>query len=353
MGTRASDWRRSTDDTIEYRGHRLIADRVFFTLPEDLLKAADDAIVGPQRLVSGIEIALSRVCGDHSQHVGFCNAVPIAYPYLRRRAATSVVLDDAAHKLLARQILNAREKLQTAERRLKRHFNIAKAYAGWLLTQPTYVEEQDNLLREFHHDVSQWGLPNLARQTTSIAGSELPISPVPAPHVYVHRFEAFYLRWRLSGLAAPNLPLPIPPQTPAPAAILAAGPMNDVGALFYLPDTYPVPSRDELRVMLEDALHGVQEGVEHLAGWINLIRGGNTAKNAITRFGRILEIQHYCRILEERHSDHIKRRQGHLERAIAKFLKVSADTVHKDLLLIRQRLGKAWMSRGNNVAPPS
>src|SRR5262245_29560484 len=41
--------------------------------------------------------------------------------------------------------------------------------------------------------------------------------------------------------------------------------------------------------MLEDALHGAQEGVEHLAGWIKLIRTGNTAKNAITRFARILD----------------------------------------------------------------
>ena len=205
MGPRALDWRRSTDVPIEYRGHELVADRVFFALPEDLLKAIDDAIVQQHKLASGIEAALSRVCGDHSQHVGFCNAVPIAYPYLRRRAATSIVLDDAAHKWLTRQILDAREKLQTAERRLKRHFNIAKAYAGWLLTQPTYVEEQDNLLREFHQEVRQWGLPNLARQTTSSAVFELPISRVPAPNVYVHRFEAFYLRWRLSGLVQSEL----------------------------------------------------------------------------------------------------------------------------------------------------
>src|SRR5262245_58390625 len=102
MESQASVWRRSMDVPNEYRGHDLVVDRVFFVLPEGLLKALDDAIAEPHKLASGIEIALSRICGDLSQHVGFGNALPIVYPYLRRRPVTSIVLDEAAHEFLIR-----------------------------------------------------------------------------------------------------------------------------------------------------------------------------------------------------------------------------------------------------------
>jgi len=349
-GPKMAAWLRGTDLPSEYREHELVSNQIFLTLPEGLLDAIDKAIDGPNKLADGIELKLSRICGDHTQHVGFRNAAPIVYQYLRRQAAANISLNESALKFLSHQgIADAQSKLQTAERVLRRHFAIAKSYAGWLLTHPPYVEEQDTLVRAHRQEIAQRGTPNLGRPVTAKVPSEIQVTPAPALQRHVAKFEAFYLRWRLSGLAAPNLPLPIPPQTPAPAAIFTAGPMNEVGALFYLPDTYPVPSRDELRAMIEDALHGGQEGVEHLSGWIKMIRGGNTAKNAITRFGRILEIQHYSRILEERHSDQIKRQQGRLERAIAKFLKVSTETVHKDFLFIRKRLGNEWMRRANNT----
>jgi hypothetical protein len=346
----ATDWLRRTDVPDEYQGHELIRDRVFLTLPAELLEALDDELAQTETLASGIELALSRICRDHSSQVGFSDSVPISYPYLRR---PSNGLNAGAHKLLLNQLPgDVGARLRTAERRLRRHFGIAKSYAGWLLTNRQYIDEQDNLLRASRNEIVQWGLPNLARPTASKAPADVPIIPAPALHAHVSRFEEFYLRWRLSGLAAANLPVPIPPQSPAPAAILAAGPMVDVGAVFYLPDTYPVLSRDELRAMLEDSLRGTSDSAPHLAEWTRLIRSDNSAKNAMDRFGKILEVQHYCRILQERHSETIKRRQGKLELALSKFLKVSDATIHNDLILVRKRLGADWMRRGNHVTTP-
>ena len=80
------------------------------------------------------------------------------------------------------------------------------------------------------------------------------------------------------------------------------------------------------------------------------MRGSNPAKNKIPRFGRVFELQHYCRILHERHAQAIHRRLGDLEFALASFMGVSPETIHRDLLFIRDRLGEDWMSRGNNSA---
>ena len=165
---------------------------------------------------------------------------------------------------------------------------------------------------------------------------------------YVERLQAFCLRWRLSSLAAPNLPVPLQPQMPAPSLLSVTGQMNAVGATYYLPDTFPLPSREELRSMMEESLRGA-DTPDHLASWMSLVRGENRAKNQIVRFGRLFEIQHYARILQERQPAIMHRRLGALERAFATFFDVSIDAIHLDLQVVRQRLGDQWILRGNNV----
>jgi len=124
--------------------------------------------------------------------------------------------------------------------------------------------------------------------------------------------------------------------------------MSDVGASLYSPDIFPVPTREVLRNMMEESLRGSQSP-EHLASWNKLVGSKNVAKNQIARLGRIFELQHYCRILQERYPEAIRRRQGALERALAIFMDVSSETVHRDLQFIRRRLGAGWTSRANNM----
>lgn len=349
----ASPWIRSTSIPDQYRTHELVQNRVFFTLPQGLLthlaaELGDDAF-DPE--VQVLEFALSQICGDHTQHVGFWRNAPVVYPFLRRRPLTDTRLGEATLRELGwdMTVAQANSSLKLAESRTLKYFQVAQGYAGWLMTNSTFIEEHDNLLRAFPEEVHDFGLPGLARLVADGVSKQLKLQALSAASQYYERFEAFCMRWRLSGLAAPNLPMPLQPQTPVPVPLMALGPMKNVGALFYLPDTYPVPGRDELRNMMEDALRGA-ESPEHLAGWTKLVRSKNPAKNQIVRFGRIFELQHYCRILQERYPDAIRRQKGDLEHALATFMNVSADTTHQDLLLVRRRLGRDWMLRGNNFA---
>jgi hypothetical protein len=111
------------------------------------------------------------------------------------------------------------------------------------------------------------------------------------------RFVEFFCRWRLQGLAAPYLPIPLRP--------ILAGRMPHVvlqrhlqtGGLFVVPDTFPVPSRDEFRGRLDDALHSTPP--DHLADCIRVLAARNEGlacfdqitKHVLNGFAAYLEQQ--------------------------------------------------------------
>ena len=342
----------SPDISEKYCRHLLVKDRVFFTLPADFLCQLflGSGATAFDSLVKDMELDLSSVMGDHTHTVGFWRNKPVVYGYLRQRKLTDMRLDAATLQKLGWELTveKANANLQTAESRLSRMSEVAQGYAGWLTTNLVFIQEQDDLLRQFASQVNQWGIPSLTGPPRLAVPEE--VTPAePALTTCCEKFQEFCIRWRLAGLAAPNLPLPLQPQTPTLGLALMTGPLMEIGSVFYLPDTYPVPSRDELRDILEDSLRG-SGTASHLSEWTELVRGSNPAKNKIPRFGRVFELQHYCRILHERHAQAIHRRLGDLEFALASFMGVSPETIHRDLLFIRDRLGEDWMSRGNNSA---
>ena len=118
--------------------------------------------------------------------------------------------------------------------------------------------------------------------------------------------------------------------------------LNCAGGIFFIPDTFPVPSRDQFRRLLEDSLRS-DKGPEHLADWTRMVRRSNAAKREIARYARIFELQHYWRVLFQRHRKALDRNEGNVKKAVASFLNVDSQVVHRDLLLIRQRLGPDWI----------
>jgi hypothetical protein len=108
--------------------------------------------------------------------------------------------------------------------------------------------------------------------------------------------------------------------------------------IFVVPDTFPVPSRDSLRGMLDDALHG-SSSPEHLKEWGDVIASDNPAKQTIIRFAWLLELQHYWRILQHRHERALYRKATVLKKILAAFFATSQRTIHLDLSEIRRRLG--------------
>jgi hypothetical protein len=117
--------------------------------------------------------------------------------------------------------------------------------------------------------------------------------------------------------------------------------MRHGGTTFYLPDILPIPSRDEFRNILEEALRR-RTTADHLAEWIRIVSSGNPARNQIHRYSRIFEIQHYMRAIYARHSQAMYRKQSSLDVALASFLGVNEATIKNDLRHIGRRLGRDW-----------
>lgn len=116
------------------------------------------------------------------------------------------------------------------------------------------------------------------------------------------------------------------------------------GGVFYLPDTAPVPSRDQLRGMLEHVLHP-SERPDHLSEWLEIVRAGNSARNQLDPFARRFEIQHYWRLLRQRHESALEGNIGRIERALSEFFEISEPAVHADFVDIRRRLRDDWLER--------
>jgi hypothetical protein len=120
--------------------------------------------------------------------------------------------------------------------------------------------------------------------------------------------------------------------------------LNQSRGHFFLPDTMPIPSRDSLRGALTDARRLAGEE-KHLHEWLGISHSSATARNRMDRFSRLFEIQHYWRILRQRHAAAIRGNAGRAETAIGQFLGLSAESIHRDLGEIRSRLGKDWPDR--------
>ncbi len=182
------------------------------------------------------------------------------------------------------------------------------------MTNAAFLAEQQELLDKWKDELVQYGIPQMGPVVRDV--SKLPVDVAARPGTlddFVQGFEGFFVRWRLQGMAAPFLPQPLPPQMPVPLLEHILGHMRHGGQTFYLPDTYPVPSRDELREIMEIALRG-HEAPEHLAEWMQIVHSSNPARTPLKRFARLLGVQHYWRAIFDRHGNALRRTEARWQR---------------------------------------
>jgi hypothetical protein len=63
-------------------------------------------------------------------------------------------------------------------------------------------------------------------------------------------------------------------------------------------------------------------------------------------FARRFEIQHYWRLLRQRHTSALEGNTSRIETALSEFFGISEQSIHADLIEIRRRLGTEWLERG-------
>ena len=345
-------WNAATNNLTlpdDCRDHPFVLDRYFYTLPSKVIELVVES-VGGERFDNGLldlERRLSAINGDHTCNVGFWHETAIPYRELR-----SLPIPDFADELIhaagmtPAQVDHALQAYQNRDLPLLESFS--KSYCGWLMTNRTFLDEHDALLARHAETVSRWG----TQHATYLLPADYRVNLLPGsdPHEdplwaeFVKDASPFLVRWRLSGLAGPYLPAPAKPFFAGTFPISVVQQLAECGGVFFLPDTMPIPSRDQLRGMLDDALHR-RENVEHVAKWLDIVRSDNVAKNKMTPFMRYFELQHYWRFLNRRHASAIYRKTGKLEEAFGRVFEVSPRKIHLDMIEIRKRLGSDWLDR--------
>jgi len=130
----------------------------------------------------------------------------------------------------------------------------ARGYLGCLLTRAQFLDEHDALIREHESVIARWGTASFGSPAAPVGFDVATQSEQTRFRNPDARFVEFLTRWRLQGLAAPYLPVPLQPHFAGRLPDLMLRRYSEIGGLFVVPDTFPVPSRDEFRGMLDEAL---------------------------------------------------------------------------------------------------
>lgn len=326
-----------------YRCHPLVrGQQHYYSVPEQLLSSVCRPQAGESFSVDDglldMEIELSRLAGGDGTIVGYWDDLPIECNLLQPTLLRQETLEQLGY-LSAEQMT---EILRDFNERQESFVQIACGYAGWLTTNPEFVQELNELVSQYECQIRWWG--------TAMVGLPIPSSQPaglfnPTSEVCWQEYDAavveFCVRWRLRGLAGPRIPVPMMPMVSRRIPLTMIAQFERAGGMIHWPDTYPVFSRDELRELLVEVLQS-SESTEHLAGWRRIIAVTNRAKNQIATLARRFRLQHYWRLLRERYPQAFRRRLNRVERAFGEFFGVEERTICDDRRAIEKRLGRAW-----------
>lgn len=309
--------------------HPLIREICFYTLPTQILASIEKNVKGWSLDHESwlLEKELGAICGDHSTQVGFNDGQSIEYHLLRGPDAFRLNLEQI--KSMNWEGMNDAKIaafVRDFDGRRKWYHTSARGYAGWLNCNPEFCRERDAAIGKEYRVVSL--APSLS---ANASGGSLPIS-----------LQSFLVRWRLMGMAGPRLPVPMQPMMGGEFPVSILPQLMDAGGVFNIPDTCPLPSRDELREMLQDAIRGRTS--DHLDEWYRVIATANSAKTEISRYARLLELQHYWELIQVRHEDRVHRRLKALRRVIGEFLGASLASIEGDLRFLRGKLGSNFVA---------
>jgi hypothetical protein len=351
LGVLAMDPRlQHTSVPLIHRNHPLVKDHFFYTIPKQLLQSTCRPQVGESFEVDALlqlELELSQISGDHGSRVGFWNELPIVCNLMH----STPIRQEDLEKLGNLDKQKIKEILRAANERLASFSDIACGYAGWLMTNPQFLSELDQLLAPFGQQMQRWG--------TAMVGLPIPSSQPaglfnPTGEEGWAEYDSavldFCVRWRLQGLAGSRIPIPIRPMMSGQFPLSIVKQLMRAGGVFNWPDTFPLYARDELRDLLASALLS-SESVEHLKEWRSITDSKNKAKNQIATFKRFFRLQHFWRLLRERHPARFKGRLHRIEYAFADYLKVDVSTIQLDRTKIGKSLGKNWDQRGEMGMP--
>ncbi len=305
-----------------------------YAIPAEMLEALGDRNGGP-RLDARAQEVESRLT-DHCERVGIVGyegGRPVQYDLLRSTERDVAIYWDLMQQYNSRAGKPPPSADVHAElrRKLGHLANVPRGFAGWLVTNRGFLAERDTLYRRHHGAIDRYGLPPAGLTWMAYDPRRKPRGKHEA---FLCELADFCVRWRLQGMAARDLPVPLGPQVPILQSPIMLRHLNAGGFGMFLPDTFPVPSRDELRE-IGTAIQA-QRLPAHLAGWGKIIRR-ESDDLGVARYGNMLIVHHVLNALRSRHPRLFPRNIGRIDAAIAHHVGVDCESVRKLRTAIRRR----------------
>ncbi len=330
--------------------HPLIKNRYFYPLPLQL-KQSVIKVLGAGSFKEDeldLEATTSGIVGDCSLNIGFLDGSPVPYNGLAKVEALDLDFQTARTSGIARGTKAQFElELKQVNEWLEWNEINQRAYRGWLLTNPEFLEEHDALLNKWMPFVAQIGLQRFG--VGLLSATEMPAA-VPSEDILRLRecdqdFYAFLQRWRLQALVAPYLPVvaavSLTSVSQFPERFLPA-----TGSVYLaVPDIAPIPPAALLRPALQRARHPTAESV-HLKEWYELVVIEKNHEKQFQLYIRLFVLQHFWRALMSRHEEKTKGKLGKLKEVFAQYHDIDAASLNHWMVELRKELGGQWHRRG-------
>lgn len=340
----------------DLHGHERFLHRFSFALPSKLI-AAIERSVGRDTLDSQawqLEHRLARLCDGWKGMFGWKNGLGLMDSRifdcgLDQAAISEDYLKECAgvNQCTKQEVVDG---IKSGSDRIDWFVEMASGYCGWLVSDPGFCREQDELLTAWEEQVRTLGFPLPGTRVFFLDRGQFLFfqNLTKEQKGFLTAVEEFKLRWRLDNLRAPFVPQPSLPQIPAvlPSQVMRS--MQQPGRVIDIPDTFPFYSKDMVRDLI-DNMRGSDSSNHHLRGWRDLIAPDNQGKKKITSFARAYRFMHFWSTLISRHGESLAGKLGKLEEAFAEFLSGNPskiDAIHK----LKGECKNALLLRANSKA---
>ena len=302
------------------------------------------------RTAAAHEQGLADYC-RYSGAVGFFRGMPVTYDLLRDPPDQLRRLERHVGEFL--ELRGESHRLGQATADLQERFlpvaYAQRGYAGWLVSNKVYLSELGTLVRRWRRKMARHRIPVIGSTNRGALFDPVGRRYRNGENQFIRDFAEFFARWRLDGLATPDLPVPLLPQAPVLVPDLSRRHLALAGFNMSLPDICSVPSRDQLRHLGNDML--AHHTPDHLREWTAIVRREDVGDNSgagkdskdrpgVSQYGHLLAVHHYLQVIMSRYADGIAGHVKTVDEAIANHLCQSTANIRLIRSIIRKRMGQ-------------
>lgn len=189
-----------------------------------------------------------------------------------------------------------------------------QAFLGWLVTNPEFVAEVEDLKQKEQMHIAQGEAPDDA---------------------LLCEYLAFCRAWHLDGMATWNLPIP---QEVNLTGEVIRSQLSEEAIHLTLPPTLKLPARFPLSQIMQELRNQILP--DRLAEWRDVMNQTAVSKSGMLSYRQMLLLHFYRNIaFTSRYGDRVAGNLHRLDIAFGRFLGVRDESVKRLRLKIKQRLG--------------